>query len=501
MKTTILHVEAYDDIYSIRDRISWCRSQRILLILPRRRKDLAEPLDLQLIERAARDSGAQLGIVSKDGLIRENAKRLGINVFRTISAAERDYWIEKGVRTVRRSIRGKDGILAEKRQLPVPSSVQVVSKNSLKVIYVVALVLVVFLLVIVLPSAKVLLYPKTISQIVKLEIRASTLAKQSNVNGLIPAWKETYTLTASQSGRSSGSVKVGKEKAQGELRVVNLSGKSFELPAGTIFLAGGSNGQRFMTENDLTIPADSNGVKIPVRAVLAGEEGNIKVGEVNLVEGVYGSFIEVINEEAFSGGTSITLPAPTTYDYTQLRRTIISDLSADILEMYENDKSSQSRPIIESLELEEILQETMTNPIGEASDTANLELTARFRMLFYDPEDLDRIALDVLDLSISPEYHPVRPELSLTRVGDVTVYDASEATWQVEANRLIVPDYSRRALLQSIKGMTRSRAIAFLNEVVPQYRSAQVNSFPSWWPYLPNLINRIQFEERVADEG
>jgi len=500
MKTTIVHVETYDDIHSIRDRISWCRSQRILLILPRRKKDLAEPLDLQLIDRAARDHGAQLGIVSKDGLIRDNAKRLGINVFRTISAAERDYWIEKGAQTVGQQIRGKDKILAEKRQLPVPSSVQVGSKKTWKVICAIALVLVVLLIVIVVPSAKVVLYPETTSQVVNLEIRASTLAKQTNMNGLIPAWKETYTLTGSQSGRSSGSVKVGKEKARGELRVVNLTGKPFELPAGTIFLAGESNGQRFITETDHAIPADSGGVKIPVRAVLAGEEGNISIGEVNLVEGVFGSFMEVTNEEVFTGGTSITLPAPTAYDYTQLRRMIISKLTSNILEM-NDDTNSQSKPIVKSLELEEILQENMTNPIGEASDTATLELTARFRMLFYDPADLNKIALEVLDLSISPKQHPTGIGLSLKQVGDVNVYDASEATWQVEANRLIVPDYPRRELLQSIKGMTRSRAIAFLNEHIPHQRSAQVDSFPGWWPYLPNLVNRIQFAERVADEG
>ena len=501
MKTTILHVEAYDDLQSIRDRISWCKSQRILLILPRRYRDLAERLDLQLIDRAARQQGSQLGIVTKDRLVRNNAKSLGINVFRTISSAEMEYWIDEGLRPIAGGIRGKDVILAEKRQLPVASELMVGTKIFRKYVLITALVFFVLLLLFVFPSAIVVLYPETVNQVVSLEIRASTSTGQSNINGLIPAMKETYTLNASRTGKSSGSVKVGKDKSRGEVRVVNLTGEDFELPVGTIFLTSGSSVQRFITDKEFSIPVDAEGVIIPVEAILAGVDGNVASGEINLVEGVNGSFLEVINENEFTGGSSLTLPAPTAYDYNQLRELILRDLADDIYSMNDPKELSGLLPVVESLELEELVEERMSNPIGEASDTATLEVTARFGMLFYDPAEVSKVATQVLDLSIGSNQRPVGSEIGLTQIGDVQLNSASEATWQVNANRLIVQDYPRREILQLIKGMSRNKATAMLNAEIPHYRSAEVMPFAKWWPYLPILASRIQLVERVTDGG
>lgn len=501
MKTTILHIETNDDIHSIRDRIKWCNSQRILMIFPRRKRDLASRLDLQLMNRIAREQGAQLGIVTKDRSVRNNANSLGINVFRTISAAEREYWIDEGLKSVRGVIRGKDAILAERHQVPVGSDLKVGSKIHWKYVLITTLLLFAMLLLVVVPSATVVLYPQSVNQTISLEIRASTLTERSSINGLIPATKETFTLSASKTAKSSGSVMVGKDKAQGEVRVVNLTDDDIELPAGTIFFSSGSSAQRFITDEVYSIPVDADGVLIPVEAVLAGREGNVGSGEIDLVEGVRGSFIKVTNEQDFNGGSSTTLPAPAAYDYNHLRVLLLQELAEVIISINDIKGTTGLVPVVESLELEELIAETMINPIGEASDTATLELTARFGMLFYDPAEVKQVVKQVLDLSIGANQRPVRSEISLTQVGDVMLDSADEAAWQVEANRLIVQDYPRREILQRIKGMSRSKAIAFLNNEIAQYHTAEVSSFAKWWPYMPVLVNRIQVEERVTNEG
>ncbi len=501
MKTTILHIEAYDDIHTIRDRIKWCRSQRILMIFPKRNRDLANRLDLQLMDRVAREQGAQLGIVTKDRSVWNNAKSLGINVFRTISAAEREYWIDEGMKSMPGVIRGKDAILAEKKQLPVAPDLKVGSRIPWKYVLVTILLFLAMLLLVVFPSATVVLFPESVNQTVNLEIRASTLTERSSINGLIPATKETFTLSASKTGKSSGSVMVGKDKARGEVRVVNLTGDDIELPAGTIFFSSGSSAQRFITDKDYSIAVDEDGLIIPVEAVLAGVEGNVASGEISLVEGVRGSLLKISNEQDFNGGSSTTLPAPTAYDYNHLRVLLLQELEDEIIAMHDIEGTTGLIPVIESLELDEFIAETMINPIGVASDTATLEVTARFSMLFYDPAEVKQVAKQVLDLSIDANQRPVGSEISLTQVGDVMLDGTDEAAWQVEAYRLIVQDYPRREILQRIKGMSRSKAISTLNAEIPNYRSAEVSSFAKWWPYLPVLVNRIQVVERVSDEG
>lgn len=96
MKTTLLQLEAHDNQISIRDRMSWAKTPRILLIWPRRAREARQlaigPLDLTLLRRHAAALGAQIALVTRQADIRSAARALAIPCFSNLNEAQRRPW-------------------------------------------------------------------------------------------------------------------------------------------------------------------------------------------------------------------------------------------------------------------------------------------------------------------------------------------------------------------------------------------------------------------------
>ena len=81
MKTHVIQLEAHDDYISLRDKIRWAKSPRVLLVWPNNGKTRLLDLDLKLITRFAEDQGAQLAFVCDDLQVIEKSKQYGIPLF------------------------------------------------------------------------------------------------------------------------------------------------------------------------------------------------------------------------------------------------------------------------------------------------------------------------------------------------------------------------------------------------------------------------------------
>src|SRR5574340_1121856 len=92
MKTQIITLESHDDLVSIRDRLSWAKTPRILLVWPKGEPIDLRPLDLKVLQRHADLLGAQLGIVTRGERIRREAEAAGLPVFESSAAAQREAW-------------------------------------------------------------------------------------------------------------------------------------------------------------------------------------------------------------------------------------------------------------------------------------------------------------------------------------------------------------------------------------------------------------------------
>jgi len=92
MKTQIIQLEPHDDHISIRDKMNWSKTPRVLLIWPRRRRVDLDTLDLKLLQRHAIDLGSELGLVTKSNRVIRAAAELGIPTFANNLAAQREAW-------------------------------------------------------------------------------------------------------------------------------------------------------------------------------------------------------------------------------------------------------------------------------------------------------------------------------------------------------------------------------------------------------------------------
>ncbi len=85
----IIYLEPTDDIISIRDRVEMAEAKRVLLVVPPYSNVLARRVDLQVIQRSAAQAGIDVALVTTDGVVRSQARELGLPFFDSISAGKR----------------------------------------------------------------------------------------------------------------------------------------------------------------------------------------------------------------------------------------------------------------------------------------------------------------------------------------------------------------------------------------------------------------------------
>jgi hypothetical protein len=73
LKTTIIALEDHDDLVSVRDRLAWAKTPRIVLTWPKYARVPLTVLDLVVLQRHAGALGARLGLVTRLAAVRRAA--------------------------------------------------------------------------------------------------------------------------------------------------------------------------------------------------------------------------------------------------------------------------------------------------------------------------------------------------------------------------------------------------------------------------------------------
>src|SRR5512146_659272 len=92
MTTQIITLESHDDLISVRDRTSWAKTPRSLLVWPKYEKVTLRQVDLKVLQRHAASLGAQLGLVTRRRRVRVEAEALHIPVFESTGQAQKVAW-------------------------------------------------------------------------------------------------------------------------------------------------------------------------------------------------------------------------------------------------------------------------------------------------------------------------------------------------------------------------------------------------------------------------
>jgi hypothetical protein len=202
-----------------------------------------------------------------------------------------------------------------------------------------------------------------------------------------------------------------------------------------------------------------------------------------------------------AGGSSVSLPAPSEEDYERLTAQLLEELKGKALEQSMQDSAVEWKLIPESLVLDQILAENRGNPAGEAADTLSINITARYSVLYYDPKALEALLTTIMDVSMPEGYQAAETDMAFEKIGNTMIIGTEEATWQISIKRQMVKIYSQQDIRKMIHGKGIDQAVTLVNREIPQVRSTEIRSFLSWWPYIPVLLDQIDFEERLMDGG
>jgi len=510
-QATFIQLDNAEDVPSVRDRLSFIRGQRVLIIWPEKGTALTRKLDLVLVQREARRRVIQLALVTHDEDVINHANELGISTFETIREAENARWKRGRTRVFVNRYHKPEDAPEPDDLMSVASRVRKPNKRIHPLLmillraFVLSLVIGVLLgtLYVTVPSATVTLSME--QQLIQVD---TTIIADPNVldidveNRIIPATRYEVTVSTLQQLETTGVEERSSIRAIGSMTLTNLTNQNITVPIGTQFSTSTGQNVIFETTSERIIPANGSVNDVGIRATedFSGGVGNVAASTINTIIGDLSDDLSVINNFATSGGINQNYSTVTADDMERLMGDSRQYLQVLAFSEIEAQLSDTQTIIIESLNIpDELLRSdwiTYSHTIGDATDLLTLDIRVIVEALVID----DRFAQQIVFAQVSAE-KPVNmnlnPESFLYLRGPVIETDDENrttfqafgegiATARVDTYRL-QSDLTRRPLDEA------QRLIAATVDIAAESQpTIEVN--PQWFDRMPVLPIRINIE-------
>jgi len=495
VKTQIIQLNKNDDYISVRDKMSWSQTGRILLVWPGKNQALNRRLELNLVKRHSNSLGAQLAFVTHDSEICYIAKQIGIPVFNNPRQAQHAHWRMDKRKNIDLHDEKTHPSLETMRDSIHPQSLVWLEHPATRIICFVISVLALFVLgIFILPGATIMLYPLEKIQSMTLSLSADPSLTAINLStGSLPIYTQEVTVEGRENVTTSGSVIIPDQVAIGGLRFTNISDRKITIPMGTVVTNLGSYPIRFVTSSndDVTINP-GNSVVLSARSIEPGISGNLPPNTLVAIEGELGTDLTVTNPYATHGGTDASVPAPTNQDIRLLREHLVEKLEqAALMELNTLIQTSDTL-ITPTLKIIEIIDETPTAAVGEPGNQLGLSMRLRFQSQVVAAEELSSLITPILDANTPTGYTPVESTMVLRQLTNPTLGEDGNAHWTISVQRKLQADIAAEQAINLINGLSTPQAIDRLKGSLPLTAEVQIILIPEWWPRLPLLPMRIQ---------
>jgi Baseplate J-like protein len=492
MKTQVIKLDSHDDVTSVRDKMSWAKTERILLVFPRRFRILARTLDLRLLQRHAATLGALLAIVSRSDDQRRSAEELNIPAFVRIASAQRKTWErEKAPGKPSRRFARPDLDLMRREAFPPEAPWRsIFGFRFLFFTMAVLAILAVFSLFI--PSATIFLSPATRQQSLTLSMSASRMLTTFNLAGGLPARLNSIIVEHSKTVHVTGLVAIPDGRAQGLARFRNLTTSLAGIPAGTVISTYLSPPVRFATTMDAVVAAGiDKTVDVPIQAIEAGSTGNLSADLLIAIEGELGTSLAVTNPGPTAGGSDRTAAIQTSADRSHLRETMRAEILAECKTKLQQSLMPGDIYFPDTLAVSQVLSETYFPAEGQSGDTLSLTFRLQCQVEYAAQSDVNTLAQMSLDANLPGGFAPASNRLTMLPAS-IPLTGADGIThWDMQAQQLL---RARLDLLQAVQfsiGRKPADAILKLKESLPLAVSPVIQVKPSWWPWMPVVPFRI----------
>lgn len=490
MKTHLIVLEPHDDLVSVRDRMAWAKTPRILLIWPVGGRIGLRPIDLKILQRQAHSLGATLGLVTRDRRVRREANALGMPVFKSPSAAQRDRWPATSLPTFRE--RGRLDLRRMQAEVHPPEAkwkTHIVSRIFFFALGVLAVLAIASIFI---PRAQVTFSTETKEDSATIPVTVDPALTSVFITGGIPAREVTSEISGGQSIPATGKATVPEKEAKGVARFSNLTASAVDIPQGTIVQTLSSPAIRFVTTQAAQVPAGvGETVDIPIEGLNAGASGNLDTDSIQAVEGILGLQVSVTNIAPTSGGTETQVTAPSAEDRERLRKMLLDTLRAQVQEEMLNELPEKSVVFPSTVKEIATLEETYEPPAGETGATLTLTLRVKFSAQYASGEDM--LELVMLSMSAASEegFAPLLDSLTFEPGGRPVTAEDGRTSFTLRVNWTLARTINVQQALALVRGQTLEEAEARLQETFP-FAKPGVTLTPSWWPRLPLVPFQIE---------
>jgi len=494
MKTQLIPLESHDDLISVRDRMSWAKTPRILLVWPKSERIALRPLDLKVLQRHAAALGAQLGLVTRHRSIRREAQAQGIPVFNSTMKAQRNPWPERDLRRKRVRRRPRRNLHELRKQVRAENdawSSQPVARIGFFSLGVLAVLALASLFI---PRAQVIVTPETEVQSVTLPILADPSLNSVFITGSIPSRELQVVVDGEAQADASGRVPVPVSRAEGIVTFRNLTEEPVTIPAGTVLTSTGLPGVRFLTvgTGDLEGGLEAT-LDLPVEAESQGADGNVGAGAIQAIEGNLGLLVTVTNEEPTRGGRNRPADAPNERDHSRLRESLLADLEAQAIDEMKAQLAQDDQLFMDTLTVDQVLEETYDPPLGQPGSNLKLSMRVTFSAWYASGDDLTELASTVLNASKAEGFVAADESLSFEALNEQRTDSAGVTHWVMRVSRNLVRQVDEDRITPLVQGRSLSVAQTQLNAMeLPDAPEIRLN--PAWWPWMPLIPFNITVE-------
>jgi hypothetical protein len=494
VKTQLIPLESHDDLISVRDRMSWAKTPRILLVWPKERIAL-RPLDLKILQRHAASLGAELGLVVRRRGIRREAQALGIPVFNSTGDAQRSPWPERNLQRGRKRRRSRPYLQKVREQARVGKGAWQNHPVTRIAAFALGVLAVLALAALFIPHAQVILTPETDTQTVTLPVRADPALDAVFITGNIPSRTVSVTVAGSQDAQGTGKMPVPQTKAKGVVTFRNLTEKAVSIPAGTVLTSTGLPGVRFQTVEAGELEGGlKSTVDVPVEAERAGASGNVEADTILAIEGDLGLLVTVTNAEPATGGSDRLTDAATETDQARLREDLLAQLEAQALKEMEATLATNDQLFSDTLKMEQILDENYDPTLGQPGKQVTLSMQVEFTASYASGEDLTELASTVLNASLPEGFVATSAPLEFETVTPHLTDNDGITRWSVRISRQMERQVDAGKIIPLVQGRSPALATTNLKENLDLADTPDIQLRPEWWPWLPLIPFNITVE-------
>lgn len=511
-----IYLDETDDIVSICDRVTWAAThQRLVLVLPEGSNLLTEYLDLVRLRRTAEHLRLEVGLVTHDGRVAEQARAVGFPVFAGREQAEnnrRGWWRGRRGRhrptrpgaTVALNRQGRIKSLpdeADRREIYRRMTPRVTWQRWLLrylgiLLFFITLAAIFVGLAYGVPGATLVLRPEIAPLQVSTQVVADPQLETTNFSGAsVPGRLLVVTAEWQAEVETTGVLDVPDAPARGTVVFFNLLDQPVSVPAGAQVSTSSGNRVVYQVIAGVEVPGVVGGTaEADVVAIEPGPQGNVAANQVNQVDGSLGLQLEVRNVEPITGGGSRTVAAVTEADHERLRAQVLQFLQTLAISEMEAALNEGEFLARDSLRVVEIEDETYSHFVGERTDRVALEIRAELHGTAVDASQAnDLVYLSLVD-AVEPGFELVPHSLRF-RPGEVLGVDSQgRVSFVMFGEGVMAARLNLADPLNAIAGQETEFALGYLNEQLPLRALPTVRIWPDWFGRMPYLPVRIQTE-------